>query len=231
MSQTAVAKAVDVYARPRNERPQLKRKHLEQFDREFLHLSDATPAMSVLEIGCGTGIFLRYLKARGFTDVVGLDSDSGLAASLDDLTGFDLRFGDGLDYVERLARPRFDRVALFDVAEHLPEAALVRLMAALRGALNPGGRVVMRTPNCSSPWGLKMQFDTFDHITPITPGRMAELGRATGFACTRVIGGTRGTGLRRLAQRGLHGLLNRCLAYHPEVWEATIIGVFQAEIA
>lgn len=222
-----MTKAIDVYAAARCDRPQIKKKHLAQFDREFLHLSEADPSMSVLEIGCGTGIFLRYLKARGFSDVVGLDSDAGLAPVLDDLTDFDIRLTDGRDYLAAMDGPRFDRIALFDVAEHLPEAALVELMHSLRRVLRPGGRVVMRTPNCASPWGLKMQFDTFDHVTPMTSGRMAELARATGFTCRWVIGGTRGTGLRRIAQAGLHAVLDRMLAYGPDIWGATIIGLFE----
>lgn len=222
-----MSKAINVYSAARTERPRLKTKHLTQFDREFLHLSGATPDMSVLEIGCGTGIFLRYLQARGFADVVGLDSDQGLVPVLDDLAGFDIRLVDGRDYLAGLEGPRFDRIALFDVAEHLPEAALTELMRTLARVLKPGGKVVMRSPNCASPWGLKMQFDTFDHVTPLTKGRMEELAAATGFVCRRVIGGTRGTGFRRLAQAALHGILDRCLAYGPDIWDATIIGLFE----
>lgn len=222
-----MTKAIDVYSTARSERPRLKKKHLAQFDREFRHLSDATSAMSVLEIGCGTGIFLRYLQARGFADVVGLDSDAGLAPVLGDLAGFDIRLVDGRDYLAGLEGPRFDRIALFDVAEHLPEAALTELMRSLARVLRPGGKVVMRSPNCASPWGLKMQFDTFDHVTPLTKGRMEELAAATGFVCRKVIGGTKGTGLRRIAQAALHGLLDRCLAYGPDIWDATIIGLFE----
>ncbi|MBI3444147.1 MAG: class I SAM-dependent methyltransferase [Magnetospirillum sp.] len=220
-------KAIDVYAAARTERPRIKTKHLAQFDREFLHLSGADPSMSVLEIGCGTGIFLRYLQARGFKDVVGLDSDLGLAPVLDDLSGFDIQLVDGKAYLAQVSGPRFDRIVLFDVAEHLPEPVLAELMRSLARVLKPGGKVVMRSPNCASPWGLKMQFDTFDHITPITSGRMNELAAATGFVCRRVIGGTRGSGLRRLTQAMLHGLLRRCLAYGPDIWDATIIGLFE----
>ncbi|CAA7612085.1 bifunctional 2-polyprenyl-6-hydroxyphenol methylase/3-demethylubiquinol 3-O-methyltransferase UbiG [Magnetospirillum sp. UT-4] len=221
-------KALDVYAAPRLDRPQVKRKHLEQFDREFLRPAAATPAMAVLEIGCGTGIFLRYLKARGFSDVVGLDADAGLAPVLDDLAGFEVRLEDAAGYLNRLPGPRFDRVALFDVAEHLPLQALVALMKDIHRVLRPGGRVVLRSPNCGSPWGLKMHFDTFDHVTPITAGRLRELAAATGFEAVAVFGGTTGgSALKRLAERGLHGLLSRLLTYRPDFWEATVVGVLE----
>lgn len=223
-----VDKAIDVYAHARHDRPRIKAKHLRQFDREFLVPAAATSAMRVLEIGCGTGIFLRYLKARGFTDVVGLDSDAALAPVLDDLDGFDIRLTDGAAFLRQTAEASFDRVALFDVAEHLPVAALRDMMVEIRRVLKPGGRVVLRSPNCASPWGLKMQFDTFDHVTPITSGRLRELAQATDFTFVAAFGGqTGGNGLRRVLEKGLHGLLSACLTYRPDIWQATIVGVLE----
>jgi SAM-dependent methyltransferase len=225
-----VEKHMDAYRVARNYRPLIKKKHLAQFDREFLHASAANPAMAVLEIGCGTGIFLRYLKARGFADVVAFDTDAGLAAVLDDLPGYDIRLENAGPYLAALDGPRFDRVALFDVAEHLPVADLVAMMTSLHRVLKPGGRVVIRAPNCGSPWGMKMHFDTFDHITPITSGRLSELASTTGYKVVTMLGGTTGgSALRRLVERGLFGLLNRCLTYHPDYWQATIIGVLEKD--
>lgn len=221
-------KAIDVYGTARTLRPQAKAKHLRQFDREFLVPAAADPSMSVLEIGCGTGIFLRYLKKRGFTDVTGLDSDAGLAPVLDDLDGFAIHLTDGASFLAGCPDNRYDRVALFDVAEHLTPAQLRDLMGAIRRVLKPGGRVVLRSPNCASPWGLKMQFDTFDHITPITANRLRELAIATDFRFVTALGGaTHGGALRKLAEKGLHRLLSACLTYHPDFWEATIVGVLE----
>ena len=221
-------KAFDVYSAARTARPQVKGKHLRQFDREFLRPAAAEPSMSVLEIGCGTGIFLRYLKARGFSDVTGLDSDAGLAPVLDDLDGYAIHLVDGASFIAGCADERFDRVALFDVAEHLTPAQLKDLMTAVHRVLKPGGRVVLRSPNCASPWGLKMQFDTFDHITPITANRLRELADATGFRFVTALGGQTGGGMvRRLAEKGLHRLLSACLTYRPDFWEATIVGVLE----
>lgn len=221
-------RGIDVYSAARTLKPQIKAKHLRQFDREFLIPAAADPAMSVLEIGCGTGIFLRYLKARGFTDVTGLDSDAGLAPVLDDLDGFAIHLTDGASFLAGCPDARYDRVALFDVAEHLSPAKLKDLMLAVRRVLKPGGRVVLRSPNCASPWGLKMQFDSFDHVTPITAGRLRELAAATGFDFVTAVGGQiGGTGLRRLAEKALHRLLSACLTYRPDIWEATIVGVLE----
>lgn len=220
-------KVIDIYANARTLRPRIKPKHLRQFDREFLHPATADPGMSVLEIGCGTGIFLRYLMARGFTRVTGLDSDIGLAPVLDDLTPFAIHLTDGATFLAATADASFDRVALFDVAEHLTQAQLRDMLAEIHRVLKPGGRVVVRSPNCASPWGLKMQFDTFDHITPITANRLRELAGATGFNFVAALGGRTGSPLRRATETILHAILSACLTYHPDFWEATIVGVLE----
>jgi SAM-dependent methyltransferase len=224
-------KALNVYETPRLERPVLKTKHLHQFDREFLRSSGASPDMSVLEIGCGTGIFLRYLAKRGFNRVTAIDSDPELAETLADLPQVAIHYADALSFVATLAPASLDRIALFDVAEHIPVQDLVVLMQGLHAALKPGGRIVMRVPNCSSPWGMKCYFGSFDHVTPFTPERLAELGTATGFRLAKVFGSDTGTGLRKLAQGVVHWIANRCLVYHPDYWEVCLIGVLEKPVS
>lgn len=222
-----MTKPLNVYQTPRTLRPALKAKHLKQFDREFLRASGAEPHMAVLEIGCGTGIFLRYLGKRDFTRVTAVESDAGLAPVLDDITGAQIRFEDGAAFLAGAAEASFDRVALFDVAEHIALDDLLRLMHALHRVLKPGGRIVMRVPNCSSPWGMKAFFGSFDHVTAFTPERMEELAVATGFTLLRVFGADTGGGLRKLAQNALHWLLDHCLVYRPDYWEVCLIGIFE----
>ena len=222
-----MSKDIDPYALPRRDRPRIKAKHLRQFDREFLTASGANPSMAVLEIGCGTGIFLRYLKARGFTHVVALDSDIALQPVLDDLDGFEIHLSNAFGYLDGQDEHRFDRVVLFDVAEHLAVADLVALMKSIHRVLKPGGRVVIRSPNCGSPWGMKMHFDTFDHVTPITNGRLYELAAATGYRVVTVFGTRTGSRIRQTIERAVSKVMGWMLTYRPDFWEATILGVFE----
>ena len=39
----------------------LKAKHIRQFHKDFVEASEYKPEMSVLELGCGNGLFLRFL--------------------------------------------------------------------------------------------------------------------------------------------------------------------------
>jgi SAM-dependent methyltransferase len=85
---------------------------------------------SVLDVGCGEGIWLAAWGALGVTDVVGLDGNhvdcSRLRIPANCFQATDLRSG------IRLGR-RFDLVQSLEVAEHLPPAsgdALIESLAA-----------------------------------------------------------------------------------------------------
>ncbi len=83
---------------------------------------------SVLDVGCGTGTWLRAACELGLDDVVGID---GVRAP-DDLLQVDARKIKFLDLTKPfdLGR-RFDLVLCLEVAEHLPESAAVDLIDSI----------------------------------------------------------------------------------------------------
>lgn len=206
----------------------LKSKHLAQYDHEFATLTGAGPSQAVLEIGCGTGLFLRYLERRGYTDIVGVDMDENLSDALADLVRAEVHLDDIATVLDGPLKGRtFDRIVLLDVAEHLRLDVLVALLARLRDHIRPGGRMLLRVPNVESPWGLKMFFGSFDHVTPLTAGRMGELGVMSGWACTGTFPQEPARWDRRLKERLLNGILGSLLSYHPDIWTANLLAVYE----
>jgi hypothetical protein len=72
-----------------------------------------------------------------------------------------------------------------------------------------------------------MQFDTFDHITLLSPGRLHELATVTSYKISAISGQTTGKSRKVFFQRCLHWALSRLLPYHPEIWEAALICTFE----
>lgn len=112
--------------------------------RDFVTHIGAT-GQTLLDIGCGPGVFIEIAQDAGFI-VTGLEYNPLLAARARDRTGADVIEGDflSLDLDDR----RFDIVMMLDLIEHLsdPVAALARC----RELLNPGGHLVVYTPNHAS---------------------------------------------------------------------------------
>ena len=208
----------------------LKQKHIRQYDEEFLKFTNAVPDMSILEIGCGTGIFSRYLLEKGFTNVVCLDSDERLAPTLTNLDPFQVIFEEAETYLSSISDKRtFDLIVLHDVLEHLPLDKACAIFKALHSILNVGGRILVRVPNLSSPWGARLFYGTFDHITPYSPDRIIEFAGLTNFNVIKIIGQKTGKRRKQFAAKALHVILSRILPETPKIWEANILALLERE--
>jgi 2-polyprenyl-3-methyl-5-hydroxy-6-metoxy-1,4-benzoquinol methylase len=101
-----------------------------------------TSGQRLLDVGCGTGWFLRAAKEQGY-DVSGFEFSAALARFTAESVGCTV-------YDSDLAAitSRFDVATLFDVIEHVPHP--VRTLQAVRGILNPHGIVLVFCPNFDS---------------------------------------------------------------------------------
>jgi SAM-dependent methyltransferase len=118
------------------------------FDIKYKPLLDDLPRTArLMELGCGPGHFLMYLKSLGFTDVRGIDISAEQVA-LAVRAGCTAEVADVFDVLE--ASPgRFDAMFALDFVEHFDKAQLSRLGRGLAGALADRGRLILQTPNGS----------------------------------------------------------------------------------
>lgn len=208
---------------------ELKNKHIKQYDYEFESLSGSDSSMSVLEIGCGSGNFLRYLRHKGYASFVGIDMDDHLTEALSDLNDAEIYLDDVAKILKTELKNRtFDRIVLFDVLEHIDLPILSDLMKSLHDHISPNGRVLIRVPNIESPWGLKMHFGTFDHVTPLGPGRLQELAKMTGWQCGACFPQAPMNKTRRIKEALANGLFSFLLSYKPDIWTANVLAVYSS---
>ena len=201
--------------------PTLSAKNVCRFDREFWYPAQCSPALSVLEVGCGTGQFLLYLKEKGVGDFLGIDRDEALAAHVPAAVAENFRAEDVRRFLNENTNGRtFDRVVMFDVLEHFTPEEGVRLLKSLAGVLAPGGKVLVRVPNMASPWGAIYQYGDLTHRAAYTPDSMRQLARAAGFGCVRCYAQVRGSRSRRFLDGGFHAILGKVLMTPPEIWSA-----------
>ena len=101
--------------------------------RRFLPSDKQAP---VLDIGCGTGGFLKALTLMGYSCVEGVDiSPSQVdAAAARGVTGITLE--PAVDYLKQ-RRGRYALIAAFSVLEHQTRAELFELLDSIRDGLVP----------------------------------------------------------------------------------------------
>ena len=136
---------------------------------------------SVLDVGCGKGIFLELAKDAGFEPF-------GVELAAADAEAARRRIGSGVvaqDFEEIGASDRlFDIVTLFHVIEHFrsPSSA----MAKVRSLLKPGGLVIIETPRIDTVWfrllGRRWRQFIFGHLFFFSRDTLADLLSKHGFA-------------------------------------------------
>lgn len=203
--------------------PSVGPKQMRRFDAEIWRPAACDAGMSFLEIGCGTGAFLAYLRAKGVTRFLGIDHDPALA----EVVAPELRAHFRAEDVwATLDRPEsYDRVVLLDVLEHFSPEDGRRLLAAIRARLAPGGRVVVKVPNAASPWGLAYQYGDLTHRTAFNSLSLRQLAAASGFAPPMLYAQRQGSRRRAFTDALVHKVLDWALLNPPEFWSANLYAV------
>jgi 2-polyprenyl-3-methyl-5-hydroxy-6-metoxy-1,4-benzoquinol methylase len=112
--------------------------------RQHLYLRDVAPGR-VLDVGCGSGILLKRLQARGW-QATGQEFDPAAAAAAARYAGCRVVCGP-LHEVD-LPGKHFDAITLSHVIEHVAEP--MAFLSHCANLLRPGGMLVAVTPNVAS---------------------------------------------------------------------------------
>lgn len=150
----------------------------ERFQYSVTRLGLDESTASVLDLGCGAGWFLSYLRERG-VKARGLE-----------VNPMAVRFCEGrsLDVSDSPLKKEpdgnYDVITMFDVLEHLDDP--IDVLATARRKLRPGGFVVGYTPNIHSIayelMGSKQNtLLPFEHVGFFSPRSFAHLAAETGF--------------------------------------------------
>ncbi len=105
----------------------------------------------MLDLGCGTGhMLLRY--AAGFRAALGVDHSKGMLEQAErnlaavGVSNAILVHADLLGFVQQQSCSRFDLITCVGVLHHLQPADVGVLLAALRGRLSAGGKILLAEP-------------------------------------------------------------------------------------
>lgn len=100
----------------------------------------------VLDIGCGNGRFLSFVKQLGEMDIYGIEPEGGSARRAGKIPGIHLK--KGFLQKEDFASGSMDAITLFHVFEHLTEPK--QTLEIISGILKKNGILMMSFPNIDS---------------------------------------------------------------------------------
>ena len=143
---------------------------------------------AMLDIGCGMGELIGFLRSKGYKNVSGVDVSeemvefcraAGLSCveTVTDLSAF---------LAKRAGA--YELITLNDTIEHFPKGETVAMLKAIRGALKEDGRLLVRTGNFSTPGGMYLRYKDFTHETGYTELSLEQVLRVAGFSEVTVQG-------------------------------------------
>jgi SAM-dependent methyltransferase len=205
------------------------------FDHRTRPFLPPDPGAAILDLACGAGEFLYYLRSRGYTAARGIDLSGEQLALARGMGLQNVAPEDALSHLR--AHPHsYDFILASHIVEHLPKGEVVEGLGLMGKALRADGRLVVLLPNAGSPLGLPYAFGDFTHEVYFTAMSLAQAAALAGLPIIRIAGiapdRRRATGLVKAALWA--GLLRPLLVAvlgdrrmrFGGVFEPELIGVF-----
>ncbi len=133
----------------------------------------------IADLACGDGKLLHFFVEQGYRQVEGVDTSPDQVALSRQVTP-NVAHDDVIEFLE--AHPaHFDLITGFDIVEHLHKDEVLRFLDAAYAALNPGGRLILQTPNAGVPWGQQLRYGDFTHELGFNVNVLGRLLKLVGF--------------------------------------------------
>lgn len=136
----------------------------------------------ILDLGCGHGALLHFLREAGYRNVAGVDASREQVAEAARLGIEAVREGDLLETLRGLRDCSQDIVIAFDVIEHFDKNELLPFVDEVLRVLKPGGRWIIHAPNGESPFVGAVRYGDVTHEQAFTRRSLPQLLLPSGFA-------------------------------------------------
>jgi len=146
----------------------------------------ASKDAQILEVGCGTGSFLFFLREEGYRRIRGIDLGEEQVARARGFGIMEAETAEALTYLEQHPET-YDLIVALDVLEHFTKDEALEFLDRVYRALKTRGRILLRTPNADSPYASWIRYGDFTHEVVFTPSSIRQVLRAAGFAQIQVL--------------------------------------------
>ncbi len=149
-----------------------------------LNYSDLiTPNLNakILDVGCGMGHFLYYLKKQGYKNFLGVD------VGIEQVEYCRENITEKVEKIESIfkfldsRKDCYDLIVLSDVLEHFNKDKVVELLSAILSSLNRQGKLIIKTPNMSSLFAPASLYIDFTHEVGFSEVSISQILKAVGF--------------------------------------------------
>jgi len=103
---------------------------------------------AILDVGCGMGFALHFLRLQGYKNITGIDADPGQVRFANENLLPVTHVADSVTFLKATPN-KIDCVLCLDVLEHVPKKFHLDLLRSIHQSLKPGGRLILTVPNAN----------------------------------------------------------------------------------
>lgn len=137
-------------------------------------------AANIIDLGCGSGDFVYWLRTKGYENVKGIDISAELINIGTSLGINNIMCNDIFNYLAE-KKVKYDLMIMRDVLEHFDREEIYNLIKLLYDNLVENGIVIIQVPNGQSPFLGKILFGDFTHQNAYTDSSINQIFKSVGF--------------------------------------------------
>jgi 2-polyprenyl-3-methyl-5-hydroxy-6-metoxy-1,4-benzoquinol methylase len=141
----------------------------------------------ILDLGCGIGHFLYFLKNMGYSNFFGVDFSKGQIDFVEKNITKKVAVAEALAFLREVKTP-YKLIVINDVLEYVKKENLMEFLHLTLSSLEPGGSVFIKVPNMSNPFGLRSRYIDILHEIGFTEHSLLEVLESTDFSDIKIIG-------------------------------------------
>jgi SAM-dependent methyltransferase len=139
-----------------------------------------------LDVACGYGNFLAFLRSAGVSEYFGIDtSESALRCAAREFGEHRFAREDAMAFLRR-SSTSFDLISALDFVEHLTKTEFFDFLRSSAVAQAPGGQLLLRTPNANSPFGMAARYNDITHELCFTPNSISDALSRCGYLVLQI---------------------------------------------
>lgn len=139
----------------------------QNFNHNFARFLPQDKNSKILDIGCGCGHFLYFLKKNGYANFHGIDISPQQVEYCQKNIAEHVEVFDSFEFLKD-KKDQYDCISLIAVLEHIPKDRVREFLELVYGALKKGGVFLVDVPNMNNPFSINLRYRDFTHEIGLT---------------------------------------------------------------
>ena len=151
------------------------------FNTNYLKFLPVNKTARILDIGCGLGHFLAYVKSNNYINFLGIDIGKEQIDHCKKHITRKVQLISNLSTFLKENKDSFDFILMNDVIEHIEKEEVIDTLSKVLASLKKNGVVVIRTVNLKNRWGMAVRYMDFTHTAGFTQESIRQVMFTAGF--------------------------------------------------